>query len=153
MPEQPSEIARAIQDVTEKAQALVRDEVALAKAEVTAKATKLAKGAAAGAVAGVFALFALIYLLHALAWGLTSLIGSGAWLGYLIVAVLLLVIGGIAGFLAMRLVKGGAPPTPQMAIEEAQKIKGTIQAAQAAPRPTVPSATAVPDPTPAEGRR
>ena len=55
-PEQSSsELARAIQDVTEKAQLLVREEVELAKAEMTEKVTKLIKGAIFGIVAGVFA--------------------------------------------------------------------------------------------------
>ena len=77
MPEQPSsELARAIQDVTERAQLLVREEVALAKAEMTEKVTKLIKGAVFGIIAGVFAVFALIYLLHALSWGIWDLIGE-----------------------------------------------------------------------------
>jgi uncharacterized membrane protein YqjE len=131
MPDQSSsELARAIQDVTEKAQLLVREEVALAKAEMTEKVSKLVKGAIFGVVAGVFALFALIYLLQALALGLWELLGSETnyWLGFLIVGVLLLLLGGIGGFIAMRLVKRGTPPTPQMAIEEAQLIKGTLTA-------------------------
>ena len=125
-----SELARAIQDVTEKAQLLVREEIELAKAEMTDKVTKLIKGAVFGIVAGVFAVFALIYLLHSFSWGLWELIGvgRGPWLGFLIVAVLILVIGGIAGFLALRFIKKGSPPTPQMAIEEAQLIKGTLTA-------------------------
>ena len=48
----------------------MREEIALAKAEMTEKVTKLIKGAVFGIVAGVFAVFALIYLLHALSWGL-----------------------------------------------------------------------------------
>ena len=44
---------------------------------MTEKVTKLIKGAVFGIVAGVFAVFALIYLLHALSWGLWDLIGSG----------------------------------------------------------------------------
>ena len=32
-------------------------------------------------------------------------------------------LGGLAGFLAMRFMKSGSPPTPVMAIEEAQLIK------------------------------
>ena len=34
-----------------------------------------------GIVAGVFAVFALIYLLHALSWGLWDVIGSGRTTG------------------------------------------------------------------------
>ncbi len=131
MPENDtSELARAIQDVTQKAQLLVHEEIELAKAEMTDKITKLVKGAVFGIVAGIFAVFALIYLLHSFAWGLWELIGVGdsPWLGFLIVGVLILLIGAIAGMLAMRFVKKGSPPTPQMAIEEAQLIKGTLTA-------------------------
>jgi uncharacterized membrane protein YqjE len=131
MPEQPSsELARAIQDVTEKAQLLVREEIELAKAEMTDKVTKLIKGAVFGVVAGVFAVFALIYLLHALSWGINDLLDvtTALWAGFLITGVLILLIGGIAGALALRFVKKGSPPTPQLAIEEAQLIKGTITA-------------------------
>lgn len=128
--QQSSELARAIQDVTEKAQLLVREEIELAKAEMTDKVVKLIKGAVFGIVAGVFAVFALIYLLHSLSWGLWDLIGSGAgpWLGYLITGVLVLVLGVVAGLIAMRFIKKGSPPTPQLAIEEAQLIKGTLTA-------------------------
>ena len=146
MPENDtSELARAIQDVTEKAQLLVREEVELAKAEMTDKVTKLIKGAVFGIVAGIFAVFALIYLLHSFAWGLWELIGvgSGPWLGYLIVGILILLIGAIAGFLAMRFVKKGSPPTPKMAIEEAQLIKGTLTANPAGHAVGQPSAKEV----------
>jgi uncharacterized membrane protein YqjE len=135
MTEQPtSEMARAIQDVTERAQLLVREEVALAKAEMTDKVTKLIKGAVFGIIAGVFALFALIYLLHALSWGLWDLIGGSDdfWLGFLITGVLILVLGIVAGLLAMRFIKRGSPPAPQMAIEEGKLIKATLTADPAA---------------------
>jgi uncharacterized membrane protein YqjE len=126
--QQTSEMARAIQDVTEKAQLLVREEIELAKAEMTDKVTKLIKGAVFGIVAGIFAVFALIYLLNALSWGLNDLldVSTALWAGFLITGGLILVLGAIAGFIAMRLVKKGSPPTPQLAIEEAQLIKGTL---------------------------
>ena len=129
-----SELARAIQDVTERAQLLVREEVALAKAEMTEKVTKLIKGAVFGIVAGVFALFALIYLLHALSWGIWDILddGDNFWLGFLITGVLILVIGLIAAFIAVRLIKKGTPPAPQMAIEEGKLIKATLTADRAA---------------------
>src|SRR5919107_5945173 len=102
MPDQSSsELARAIQEVTEKAELLVREEIALAKAEMTDKVTKLIKGAAFGIVAGVFALFALIYLLHALSWGIWDAIGNDTnfWLGFLITGALILILGAIAGLI------------------------------------------------------
>ena len=126
--QQTSEMARAIQDVTEKAQLLVREEIELAKAEMTEKVTKLIKGAVFGIVAGVFAVFALIYLLNALSWGINDLldVSTALWAGFLITGGLILVLGTIAGVFALRFVKKGSPPTPQLAIEEAQLIKGTL---------------------------
>ena len=53
--QETSELARAIQDITERAQLLVREEVELAKAEMTYKVTKLIKGAIFGIIAGIFA--------------------------------------------------------------------------------------------------
>ncbi len=128
-----SDLARAIQEITDKAQLLVHEEIELAKAEMYEKLMKLLRGAVFGLVAGVFAVFALIYLLHALSWGLWDVLGneSNFWLGFLITGVVILVLGGIAGFIAMRLIKKGTPPTPQLAIEEAQLIKGTLTASPA----------------------
>src|SRR5919112_885479 len=130
-----SELGRAIQEVSERASLLVREEIELAKAEMTEKVTKLVKGAVVGIVAGVFAVFALIYLVHSLSWGVFALVSDDinfVWLGYLIAGGLLLLIGGLAGFLATRFLKGGVPPTPAMAIEEAQLIKQTIETSRPA---------------------
>lgn len=123
-----SDLATAIQDVSQKASLLVHEEIELAKAEMTDKVTKLIKGAAVGIVAGIFAVGGLIYLLHALSWLIWQVIGGtdNYWIGFLIVAIGLFVFGGIAGFVAARFVKRGAPPTPVMAIEEGKLIKETL---------------------------
>jgi uncharacterized membrane protein YqjE len=124
-----SELAQAIQDVTEKMSLLVREEIELAKTEVLEKGTRLAKGAAIGIAAGIFAVFGLVYLGDAVAWLIWELIEgdvNSPWLGFLILAVLIFLLGGIAGLVAARLFKRGAPPAPQMAIEEAKLIKETI---------------------------
>jgi uncharacterized membrane protein YqjE len=126
-----SDLGRAVQDVAEKAQLLVREEIELAKAEMSAKLNKLIKGIVAGAVAGVFALLGLIYLLHGFAWLIWKLLdgdGNSFYLGFLILALVLFVLGAIGGFLAARFIKRGTPPTPQMAIEEAQLIRQTLAA-------------------------
>ena len=85
-------------------------------------------GAAFGAVAGAFALFALIYLIEALAWAINDLlnVSTALWAGFLITGGLVLVLGLIAGLIAMRQIKKGSPPTPQMAIEEGKLIKETV---------------------------
>ena len=130
-----SELGQAIQEVSERASLLIREEIELAKAEMIEKGTKLAKGAVVGIVAGIFAVFALIYLVHSLSWGIFALVSDDinfVWVGYLIAGGLLLLLGGLAGFLAARFFKGGVPPTPVMAIEEGKLIKETVQTSRPA---------------------
>ena len=128
----PSDLGDAVQEVTEKVQLLVREEIALAKAELTEKVTRLIRGIVVGVVAGVFALFGLIYLLHAASWGLWEIFGTGngPWLGFLVVTLVLFLLGAIGGLLAFRLIKKAMPPTPAMAIEEAQLIRETVSGSQ-----------------------
>ena len=124
-------IAQAIQEVSERAQVLIREEIELAKAEVIEKVTTLAKGAAVGVAAGVFALFALLFILHGLAWLAWWAIpfsGPTYFWGFFIVAAVLLLMGGLAGFLAARAFKRGSPPKPEMAIDEAKLIRETVTA-------------------------
>ena len=150
-----SEMAQAIQDVTEKAQLLVREEIALAKAEVSEKASKLIKGAIFGVVAAIFLVFALIYLLHSSPWasgarsGRTRTTGSATSSS----ACCWSCSARSAGSIAMRFVKRGSPPTPQMAIEEAQLIKGTLTASQPAQPAGAVAARQAPAPAPREGGR
>ena len=116
-------------DVSQKASLLVREEIELAKAEVQTKVARLGKGAAVAAVAGVFAFFALVMFLFALAFFFDDLFGfeTSIWVGFLIVMGLLLILGAIGGFVAYRFFKRGAPPTPDLAIEEAKRTRAAIE--------------------------
>jgi hypothetical protein len=133
-PGSTSELAQAVQDVTDRATLIIREEIELAKAEVSTKLAKLAKGAAVGAAAGVFVLAGLIYFLHAVAWLIYRLIYPGGginyWVGFGIVGVVLFLLAALAGFLAWRFVRSGTPPTPKLAIEEAHRIRETVAAAK-----------------------
>jgi Putative Actinobacterial Holin-X, holin superfamily III len=125
--ENPQEqtVAAAITEVSDRLSVLVHDEVELAKFEVTQKATTLARGAVAVAAGAVFGVFGVVFGLLTLAWGLNSLISS-LWIGFAIVFVLLLAMTVAAFLFAWRKFKVG-PPTPQMAIDEAKKIRETVQ--------------------------
>jgi uncharacterized membrane protein YqjE len=123
---QSDSIAAAITEVSERLTQLVHDEIDLAKAEVTQKVSSLARGAAAVAAGAVFGIFALVFLLLTIAWGINSLLTS-IWLGFLIVLVILLALTAGAFLFAWRKLKVGAP-TPTMAIDEAKKIQATITA-------------------------
>jgi uncharacterized membrane protein YgcG len=124
---QQDNIATALTDVSERLSLLVREEIELAKAEVTEKVSNLARGAAAVAAGAVFGVFAVVFGLATLAWGLNSLLSS-IWIGFAIVFVVLL--AGTAGafLFAFRKLKSGAPPAPTMAIDEAKKIRATVTA-------------------------
>ena len=125
-------IATAITEVSERAQLLVREEIELAKTEVAEKATKLVKGAVVGIAAGVFLITALFFVLIGCAWLLYYYLPIGNdytyFYGFFAMAIILVVLGVIAGLIAARVVKKGAPPVPSMAIEEAQKIRETVSA-------------------------
>jgi hypothetical protein len=134
-------IAATLAEVSERASALVREEIELAKAEVSEKASKLIRGAAVGVAAGVFVVTALVFALVGCAWLLTFYLPGSTFAffwGFFAMAVVLLVLGAVAGLIAARAVKRGSPPVPNMAIEEARKIRDTVsaggEAAAIAPR-------------------
>jgi uncharacterized membrane protein YqjE len=123
-------VGQAIQEVSERAQILVREEIELAKAEVTEKINSLVKGAVVGAVGAIFGVFGLVFLLHGLSWLLWFVLFSDSnnyfW-GFFIIAGVLFLLGALAGFLAARAFKRGSPPTPELAIDEAKRIRETVQ--------------------------
>jgi hypothetical protein len=118
-------LARAVTEVSERMAVLVREEIELAKVEMTAKVSSIARGAAAVAIGAVFGVFALVFVLLTLAWGLNSALTS-IWLGFLIVMALLVLLTALAFLFAWRKLKVGAP-TPKLAIEEARKIRATVR--------------------------
>src|SRR5688500_3867443 len=70
-------------DVSEKTSYLIREEIELAKAEVTEKVTKLVKGSVVGIVAGVFILMSLAMFMHGIAWLLNELFfEDDVWIGF-----------------------------------------------------------------------
>ena len=146
-------IAAAVTEVSERVSLLVREEFELAKAEVTQKVTSIAKGTVAVAIGGVFGFFALIFALLSLAWGLNAIIGD-VWVGFLIVFGLLAVLTLGAFLFAWRKLKVGAPK-PDMAIDEAKKIRETVTvkasekpAAQTPATPAVSAQAATTPPAP-----
>jgi len=119
-------LGEIVSEVSEKASLLVREEIELAKAEVTQKVKTLGKGAAVGAAAGVFLLFAFVMFLHAVAWFFNDLLDSSPWVGFGIVTVLFVLMAAIAGLLAKRWLSSG-PPTPDLAIEEAKLTRQSLE--------------------------
>lgn len=85
-------------DLARETSALVRQEVELAKTEMTQKATRVGKDIGFLVAGGAVAYAGFLALIAAIAIGLGQL-GLPWWLATLLVA---LVVGGIGGFLVMR---------------------------------------------------
>ena len=121
-------LADIVVDVSENASTLVREEIELAKAEVSEKVGKILRGSAVGIAAGVFAFLALILIMHGIAWLLAEEVFDGnVWPGYFVEAALFLVVAALAGWLASKALKSGAPPVPEQAIEEAKLTKAMLE--------------------------
>ena len=124
----PENIASVVTEVSERMSLLVREEIELAKAEVTTKVTSIARGAAAVAAGAVFGVFAIVFFLLTLAWVLDAIFVTGAgdlWIGFAITLGVLVVLAIGAFLFAWRKLRVGAP-TPKMAIDEAKKIRETV---------------------------
>ncbi|HEV2998975.1 MAG TPA: phage holin family protein [Solirubrobacteraceae bacterium] len=124
-------IATAIAEVSERAATLIHEEIELAKTEVFEQLGRLVRGAIVAAAAGIFIVTALVFALEGVAWLLYYVLPIGNqftyFYGYFAMAVILLLLGGLAGFIAARVVKRSSPK-PEMAIEEARKIGETVSA-------------------------
>jgi hypothetical protein len=121
-------VGELVFDVSERVTILVREEVALAKAEITEKLATLGRGAGTAAAAGVFVLAALIMIMFAIAWLINDLLGveTAVWAGFAIEAAVLLILAAIAGLVAKSLFEKVESPTPDMAIEELKETKDTL---------------------------
>jgi uncharacterized membrane protein YqjE len=125
-PEEMS-VGELVFEVSDRASVLIREEVELAKTEVTEKFNRLLRGSVVGLVAGIFVILALAMIMHGVAWLLNDLFfEDNVWAGFLIEAAAFLLIAAGGGLFAYRSFKKGAPPTPEMAIEEAKEIKAAF---------------------------
>jgi uncharacterized membrane protein YqjE len=125
-PEDPNgrSVGELVFDVSERASTLVREEIELAKTEVSEKVAKLLRGSVVGIAAGVFAFLALILVMEGIAWLLNEEVFDGkVWPGFFVEAAAFLLIAALAGLIAYKAVKAGSPPLPEQAIEEAKLTK------------------------------
>jgi len=134
-PQAPADrsVGELVFDVAEKSSSLVREEIQLAKAEISEKVGQILRGSVVGLVAGIFAFLALILVMEGVAWLLAEEVFDGnAWPGFFVEAAIFLLIAAAAGFVAYRAVQAGAPPVPEQAIEEAKLTRETLEASNKA---------------------
>src|SRR5438552_17277865 len=75
-------LGEIVGEVSQNASLLVREEIELAKAEVSTKVIRIGKGVAAFGVAGFIALLGLIFVFETLAWGLQDWLNVRIWVGF-----------------------------------------------------------------------
>ena len=100
--------------VSEQAQRLVRAELALAQAEIKAKAQQAAPGIGLIVFAGALALLALFAIRISIIWASANLVPL--WAAALITAVGFLVLAALCGLAGKSILKKVGPPTPDTAI-------------------------------------
>ena len=119
-------LGQLVADATQDISTIVRSEIALAKAEVTAEAKIAGKGAGMLAGAAFVGLLGLIFLFHTLANVLD--VWLPLWAGYLITTVVLFLLAAILGLVgknSMSKVK----PKPERTIRNAQETIEAIKSA------------------------
>lgn len=128
VPEGDRSVGELIFDVSERVTILVREEIELAKAELTEKLTTLGRGAGIAAAAAVFLIAALAMILFAIAFAINDLLGveSAVWAGFAIEALFWIIVAAIAALIAKKLFGEVETPTPDMAIEELKETKETL---------------------------
>ncbi|MGD0197838.1 MAG: phage holin family protein [Solirubrobacteraceae bacterium] len=121
-------LAQAVAEISERASLIVREEIELAKTEITAKLMKIVTGTIVALAAGMFLLVALLFALHGLAWlaWYEFFPKNEIFWGYFVVAGALILLGALSGFLAAFALRRGTPPMPTMAIDEARKLRETV---------------------------
>jgi uncharacterized membrane protein YqjE len=127
-PRDERSVSELVFDVAEKSSSLVREEIELAKTEITEKVGKILRGSVVGIAAGIFAFLALILVMEGVAWLLAEEVFDGnAWPGFFVEAAAFLLIAAAAGFVAYRSLQAGAPPVPEQAIREAKLTRETLE--------------------------
>ncbi|KQZ70698.1 phage holin family protein [Nocardioides sp. Root151] len=118
-----AELLRQLSDDTRR---LVRDEIGLAKAEMTGKARSAGIGAGLFGAAGILGLFGLGTLITTAILALA--LAMDAWLAALVVTLVLFAATGVAAIVGKKQVAEGTPPTPDKAVasvkQDINELKG-----------------------------
>ncbi len=121
--------AQLVTQLTEKSTQLIRAELRLAQAEMTAKAKHAGIGAGLFGGAGLVALYGVGALIATVILALSLVMDP--WLAALIVTVVLFAVAGVAALLGKKQVTEATPPKPEQTIanvqQDVQAVKGGTQ--------------------------
>jgi hypothetical protein len=116
--------ADLVKGIADDASTLVRQQLLLARQELTEGATTAAKAGAVLGAAGVVGLYAVGFLLTTIAWALVDA-GLPRWAGFGIVTLVLLIVAGVLGLIGQRRM-AKAKLTPDQAQAEFRLATGDL---------------------------
>jgi len=108
-----------LKDLSEQSTTLIRQEIELAKAEMTAKGKQVGIGAGAFGGAALVGLYAFGALTAAIILALSTAVDG--WLAALIVGVVYAAVAGVLALVGKNKAQAGAPPVPERAISSTKE--------------------------------
>jgi uncharacterized membrane protein YqjE len=124
-------VAELLRELSEQTTTLVRQELMLARAELTAKGKRAGVGLGMFGGTGLFGLMALAALTACLILALDE--AMAGWLAALIVAVVYAAVAGVLAIAGKKEVERATPPVPEQAVESVrQDVEWTKQRARSA---------------------
>ena len=112
-------MADLMRTLSDQTTTLVRQEIELAKAEMTARGKEVGIGAGAFGGAAVMALFAFGALTACFILALS--LAMDGWLAALIVTVVYVIVAAVLALLGRKKTQAGAPPVPERAISSTKE--------------------------------
>jgi uncharacterized membrane protein YqjE len=118
-------VGQLVEQLSAQISALVRDEMALATAEMKRKGAQAGIGIGIGGAGAVVALLGLGALVAAAILGLAVVLA--AWLSALIIGVVLLAVAGVISAAGITQVRNSAPPVPEKAVRSTKQDIETVK--------------------------
>jgi Putative Actinobacterial Holin-X, holin superfamily III len=124
-------VAELLKRLSEQTSALVRQELELARAELSVKGKRLGTGAGLFGGAGMFGLYALGALTACAILALST--AMAGWLAALLVAVVYAAIAGVLALTGKGKVRRATPPVPEQTVDSVKEdVRWTKERAKAA---------------------
>lgn len=120
-----SSVGELVERLSAQISTLVRDELALATAELKRKGAQAGVGAGLGGAGAVLALLGFGALVAAAILGLATVLAG--WLAALLVGVALVALAGVAGATGIGHVRNATPPVPETAVESTKRDIETVK--------------------------
>lgn len=118
-------VGELVERLSSQISALVRDEMALATAEMKRKGAQAGVGIGIGGIGAVLALLGLGTLVAAAVLGLALVLPD--WLAALIAGVVLLLLAGVVSAAGISQVRNSAPPVPEQAVQSTKRDIETVK--------------------------